>query len=270
MKLLLLISIFVGSMASTLASSILPLRTRQSTQWEYFCYPDLAPPSDFKAFNLGNCSAQLAMKKDRYISVMWKFDAVYADGRRVTRTPFRDFKTFGVSDPLYPSSGNNFVTRFPGSSSAFTAVHEFTNVCRGGQAPVAWIFHTIWKTCSASTFTSGRIPVSNSGAAVARPAQVTDVSLRRVNDAGDFEASWSPVAGAAAYSVIVEYPTGTDEAGNPYLDVRGARVQKGSTNATVPTTTRRRDVARNVIVHAVDDRGLWSLTNNVRAVGGSW
>ncbi|EKD12914.1 uncharacterized protein L3040_005773 [Drepanopeziza brunnea f. sp. 'multigermtubi'] len=269
MKFLLLISIFAGSMPSTLASALLPLRTRQSTQWEYTCPSGLAPPSDFKAFNLGNCGAQLAMTKDRYTAVMWKFDAVYADGSRVTQTPFRDFNTFGVSDPLYPSLGNNFITRFPGSS-AFTAVHEFTNVCRGGQAPVAWIFYTTAKTCSRSTFTSGRIPVFNGGATVTRPALVPDVSLRRVNDAGDFEASWSPAAGAAAYSVMVQYPIGTDDAGDPYLDVRGARVPKGRTNTTVATTTRRRDVARKVIVHAVDDKGLWSFTINVRAVEGSW
>ena len=51
------------------------------------------------------------------------------------------------------------------------------------------------------------------------------MALRRANDAGGFEVSWDAVPDAVAYSVIVQYPTGTDEAGNPYLNVRDARVQ---------------------------------------------
>ncbi|KAF2818599.1 hypothetical protein CC86DRAFT_472674 [Ophiobolus disseminans] len=232
--------------ATAAVASPLQLEKRQcSTTWRYQD-AKRAPPGNYKAFDLGGCTSQLSFNKDQYISVQWAFEATYADGSRAEHKPFRDFDTFGVSDTFYPYLGNNFITRYPGNS-AFTAVHEFTNVCSGGQAPVSWRFYTTWPEC----FTSGQIPPV-SGAT--RPAKVSGVSLRRANDAGDFQVSWSAVPTAAAYSAIVEYPTGTDE----------------GTSTSVATTTRRQDVARKVIVHAVNSQGLWSFTNDVPPVVAGW
>jgi hypothetical protein len=206
------------------AASPFELSKRQSTTWTYTCGTK-APPSNFKAFGLGGCAAQLSLTKDRYVGVQWAFEATYADGSTAEHTPFRDFDSFGVGDTFYPYLGNNFITRFPGQS-AFTAVHEFTSVCRDGQAPVSWRFFTTSanSACSSSSyrFTTGQIEVVGG---VSRPAKVSGVALRRANDTGEFEVDWDAVQDAAAYSVIVEYPTGTDEVGNPYLNVRGARVQ---------------------------------------------
>jgi hypothetical protein len=56
---------------------------------------------------------------------------------------------------------------------------------------------------------------------------VEGVQMKRVGEKGEFEVRWRPVEGARAYSVIVQYPTGTDEVGDPYLNVRGVRVQVG-------------------------------------------
>ncbi|KAF2016783.1 hypothetical protein BU24DRAFT_317005, partial [Aaosphaeria arxii CBS 175.79] len=243
----------------------LPLSLRQehcSTTWSYRpgSGRDYAPPGNYRAFNLNNCEAQLSFNKDQYVSIQWAFEATYADGSRAEHKPFRDFDTFGVSDTFYPYLGNNFITRYPGSS-AFTAVHEFVNVCKGGQSPVSWRFYTTASSC----FTSPRISAVGG---VSRPTKVASVSLRRVNDAGDFRVSWSPVSGATAYSVIVQYPTGTDEIGRPYLNVRGARIQ--GTTTEIPTTDRRKDVSRDVIVHAVDSAGVWSLTKDVPSVIASW
>lgn len=206
--------------ALTVAAGATPIDLEKRQQCETtFRYqePGYAPPGNYKAFNIGSCSAQLSFDKDRYISVIWAFEATYPDGRVEVFKPYRDFETFGVSDPLYPYLGNNFVTRFPGNS-AFTAVHEFNNVCIGSMRPSSWRFYTTSPRC----FTSPQILVSNGDS---RPAKVSGVQMRRVNDAGDFEVSWTAVPTATAYSVIVEYPTGRDEIGNPYLNVRGARVQ---------------------------------------------
>ena len=38
------------------------------------------------------------------------------------------------------------------------------------------------------------------------------------------------------------------------------------TSTTIPTTSRRPDVPREVIVHAVDSQGLWSLTRDIEPV----
>jgi hypothetical protein len=170
----------------------------------------------------GNCSTQLSFDKDQYIGVRWAFEATYPDGRTKIHTPFRDFDTFGVSDPLYPYLGNNFVTQYPGSS-AFTAIHEFKETCVDGEWPDSWRFYTTSPRC----FTSPQIPTRPG---LRRPAQVSGVQFRRINDAGDFEASWTAGERAVAYSVIVEYPVGRDEIGRPYLNVRGARVQVTTSN----------------------------------------
>ncbi|KAH7130025.1 hypothetical protein B0J11DRAFT_602225 [Dendryphion nanum] len=237
----------------------LPTPSQCSTSFRYQ-EPGFAPPGNFKAFKFDDCTAQLSLDKDQYISVIWAFEATYADGSRTEHKPIRDFDTFGVSDPMYPYLGNNFITRYPGNS-AFTAIHEFTNVCKGGQAPISWRFLITSPDC----FNSGQIPAVDGAS---RPAKVSGVSIRRVNDAGDFDVSWSAVPRAAAYSVIVQYPVGRDEIGNPYLNVRGARVQ--ATTARIPTTAKSQHVIRSVIVHAVDSRGLWSLTTGVRQVDASW
>jgi hypothetical protein len=210
------LSTFVALAAGAVASPLNLERRQCSTTWRYQ-YEGRAPPGNYKAFDVAGCAAQLSFNKDQYISVQWAFEATYSDGSVAEHKPFRDFDTFGVSDTFYPYLGNNFITRYPGNS-AFTAVHEFTNVCKNGQAPVSWRFYTVSSQC----FTTGQI---RSVKGVTRPAKVSGVSLRRANDAGDFQVSWSAVPSAVAYSVIVEYPTGTDEIGRPYLNVRGARVQ---------------------------------------------
>merc|ERR1711963_1026785 len=170
--------------------------------------------------------------------------------------------SFGVSDTFYPYLGNNFLTQYP-SNTPYTAVHEFTGVCKNGAAPVSWRFYTTSGT--RPCFTTDQIRVVGG---VSRPPKVSGVTLRRNNDAGDFAVDWQPVARAVAYSVIVQYPTGSDEIGNPYRNVRGARVQ--GTSTTVATTTRRQDVERSVIVHAVDERGVWSFTSDVKPVVARW
>ncbi|KAL2071201.1 hypothetical protein VTL71DRAFT_12436 [Oculimacula yallundae] len=264
------------SLITTSTSSALPLEARQSTTWQYTCKPDYAAPSDFKAFNVGGCAAQLSFTKDRYIGVQWNFDAVYADGSRVKHDPLRSSENFGVGDALYPFKGNNFIEKFPGKS-AFTSVHEFTNVCKSGatgDAPVSWVFYTTTanSACSAANFkfTTASIPVYNNGAVVTRPAKPASYSSKRVNDAGDFKVTWSEVPDAAAYSVIVEYPTNTDDVGRAVKNVRGARVLKGALDTTVPTGTLRQGDPRSVIVHTVDSKGLWSLTTDAKIVGGMW
>ncbi|KAF9691217.1 hypothetical protein EKO04_010551 [Ascochyta lentis] len=262
------LSTFASSIGLTTiaAASPVELSKRQSTAWTYTC-SEGAAPADFKAFDLSGCAAQLSLTKDRYVGVGWAFEATYADGSRAEQKPFTT-NNFGVSDPLYPSLGNNFITKFPGNS-AFTAVHEFANVCKGAQAPVSWRFYTTSanSACSAADYryTSGQIPTVGG---VSRPGKVGGVALKRANEAGDFQVTWSAVSGAAAYSVIVEYPTGEDEVGNPYTNVRGARVQ--GTTATVPTTARSQDVQRKAIVHAVNSQGVWSLTNDVQPVAAGW
>lgn len=263
------IALCIAALACTSTSSPLldNLDKRQSTTWTYTCSSS-APPANFKAFNLPGCAAQLTFDKDRYIGVQWNFEATYTDGSRIEHKPFGS-TNFGVSDTFYPYPGNNFLTAYPGNS-AFTAVHEFGNVCKSGQAPVSWRFFTTSanSACSAARyrFTTGQIAAANSAT---RPSKVSGVSLRRVNDAGDFQASWGAVASAAAYSVIVQYPTGTDEVGNPYTNVRGARVQ-GKTTQTIATTTRRSDVNRQVVVHAVNAQGVWSLTTDVQPIAARW
>lgn len=210
--------------ASIIPSEDTSLSKRQSTQWQYSCASDTpkAAPSNFKAFDLGGCNVQLSFNKDRYVGVQWAFKGVYPDGSSIEHKPFRDFNNFGVSDTFYPFLGNNFITKFPGASP-FTAIHEFRSVCKGGIAPKSWVFYTTSDgACSPKgyRYTTGEIKTVGD---VRRPSKVTP-SLRRINDAGDFEVSWSPVADASAYSVIVEYPTGTDEVGNPYRNVRGERI----------------------------------------------
>jgi hypothetical protein len=209
---------FAAIITPAVASPLDLVKRQFSTTWRYQD-ETLAPPGNYKAFDLGGCAAQLSFNKDQYISVPWIFEATYADGSRTEHTPFRNFDSFGVSDPFYPYLGNNFITRYP-SNSAFTAIHEFTNVCKNGQAPVSWRFFTNFPNC----YTTGQVAVVGG---VARPAQVSGVSLRRISDAGYFQVNWSAVSRAVAYSVIVEYPVGTDEIGRPYLNVRGARVQVG-------------------------------------------
>lgn len=83
------------------------------------------------------------------------------------------------------------------------------------------------------TYTSPRVPVHSNGAIVTRPAKASNVAISRLNTAGDFRISWAAFPNAAAYSVIVEYPTRTDEAGNAYTNVRGARIQAVSTELLV-------------------------------------
>ena len=215
------LSTLLATATTALPVSLEP-RQQCSSSWSY-PYTGSVAPSNYKAFNLGSCTAQLTFNKDRYVGVQWAFEATYADGSRAELKPFRDFDSFGVSDTFYPYLGNNFLTKYPGNS-AFTAVHEFSNVCKNGQAPVSWRFYTTSGT-SNGCYTTGQIRAVGG---LSRPAKVAGVSLRRSNDAGDFQVSWSPVSSATAYSVIVEYPTGTDEVGNPYTNVRGARVQVSS------------------------------------------
>lgn len=216
---------FAVTLLSAFSATASPLSPRQSpsTTWTY-CN-GLAVPSNFQAFITDACKAQLTVTKDRYIGIQWAFEARYADGSTAVHTPLRDFANFGVSDTFYPFLGNNFNTRLPGAS-AFTAVHEFENVCKGGADPVSWRFYTTSANTACSSanyrFTSNQIAVKSG---VTRPAKAIGVQMRRTSTTGDFEITWQPVAGASAYSVIVQYPTGTDDVGDPYLNVRGARAQ---------------------------------------------
>ncbi|CAN9227224.1 unnamed protein product [Alternaria alternata] len=187
--------------ASTTTASPLVLEPRQqcSTSWSY-PYTGRAPPGNYKAFNLASCTVQLSFNKDQYVGVQWAFEATYADGSRAELKPFRDFNSFGVSDTFYPYLGNNFLTRYLGNS-AFTAVHEFSSVCKNGQAPISWRFYTTSGTAN-GCYTTGQIQAVGG---VSRPAKVTGVSLRRNNDAGDFEVAWSPVSRAVADPADVDY-----------------------------------------------------------------
>jgi hypothetical protein len=47
-------------------------------------------------------------------------------------------------------------------------------------------------------------------------------------------------------------------------------VEQDATIRTIATTTRRQDVQREAIVHAVNAQGLWSLTTDVQPVAASW
>ena len=89
-----------------------------------------------------------------------------------------------------------------------------------------WRFYTTSANaaCSAKDyrFSSGWVAVQGE---VVRPERVEGMQMRRVGEGGEFQVQWRPVEGARAYSVIVQYPTGTDEVGDPYLNVRGVRVQ---------------------------------------------
>lgn len=89
------------ALAASTAASPLELSKRQSTTWAYTCGSNAAP-SDFKAFDLRGCEAQLSLTKDRYIGVQWAFEATYADGSKAEHAPLRDFNSFGVSDTFYP------------------------------------------------------------------------------------------------------------------------------------------------------------------------
>ncbi|KAK2627652.1 hypothetical protein QTJ16_002298 [Diplocarpon rosae] len=244
---------------------------RQSTSWEYTC-AKLAPPADFTAFNLYNCEAQLSFTKDQYESVSWAFDAIYPDGSRLTHNPITDPTNFGVSDPTDPNKGTNYWTRYP-ESTRFTAVHEFTDVCKGNQAPLSWEFYTTTKPCSRSYFTSGRVPVGRSGDPVTRPAQVDGVLLYPSGSQGDFTAYWEHVADAAYYSVIVQYPTQSAEnADTVFMQLGGARIPHTDANnlTVVETGTFSKETPRAVIVHALDHAGVWSYTGDVTAVQGFW
>ncbi|KAF3054202.1 hypothetical protein E8E11_012018 [Didymella keratinophila] len=230
--------------ACTTASPV-DVAKRHSSTWTYTCGTNAAP-SEFKAFNLGNCATQLSLTKDRYVGVQWAFEATYADGSTASHVPYRDFNTFGVSDTFYPYLGNNFVTRLPGQS-AFTAVHEFTDVCKNGLAPVSWCFFTTSadSACSASNyrFTTSQIEVVGG---VSRPGKVSGVALRRANDAGDFEVGWDAVQDAVAYSVTVEYPTGDVDYSCDYYQEAGCTEK------------------------AADAQGIWPFTSDVQPVEAGW
>jgi hypothetical protein len=109
-------------------------------------------------------------------------------------------------------------------SSNFTSVHELTNVCRNGAGPVGWFFLASDSGCGRPAnyvFTSPQIGITNG---VTRPGQ-TIPSGRRINDAGDYEITWTAVPNAAAYTVLFEVPTSVDDVGNPYTRLIGSRQQ---------------------------------------------
>jgi hypothetical protein len=45
---------------------------------------------------------------------------------------------------------------------------------------------------------------------------------------------------------------------------------QGATTRVIATTTRRQDVQREAVVHAVNSQGLWSLTTDVQPIAASW
>jgi hypothetical protein len=112
--------------------------------------------------------------------------------------------------------------------SDYISVHEFTNVCRNGAAPVSWQFYIVKPSgiqCAnngQNWFKSRQIAVTRG---VSRPAQARITAARRTNDAGDYELSWAAVSGAASYSVILQTYTGGAGETSYYTTIRGRRVQ---------------------------------------------
>lgn len=63
------------------ASPILTIR--QSSEMVDTCIPGSSAPTDFKAFDVGNCQAQLSYTADKnHIGIQATFVAEYADGSR--------------------------------------------------------------------------------------------------------------------------------------------------------------------------------------------
>ncbi|KAF7198587.1 hypothetical protein HII31_00326 [Pseudocercospora fuligena] len=228
------------------------LSKRQSTTWQDSC--GNPAPSNYRAFNLPNCQAQLTFSRGKNVAVQWK--------------PFRNFDNIAVSDPFYTLGyGNNYITNRT-QSQAFTSVHEFTNVCRNGAAPVAWVFYTTSANSACTSrdyrYTTGRInAVSGS-----RPAKTT-FRGRQLNAAGDIEVIWNAVNGAQSYNVFVQIPTSSYEDNSGYFTTdRGARVSSGTTRATFPGVVRFRnpEEPRKVYVNVQGTNGVWSDTTTTQPI----
>jgi hypothetical protein len=58
---------------------------------------------------------------------------------------------------------------------------------------------------------------------VVRPERVEGVQMGRLGREGEFEVIWRPVERASGNTVVVRYPSGTGEVGDPCLNVRGER-----------------------------------------------
>ncbi|KAI5366419.1 hypothetical protein Slin15195_G079390 [Septoria linicola] len=232
------------------------------------CNPRQPAPSNYRAFNIGNCQAQLTFSRGKNVAVQWEFDAVYADGARVNHKPFRNFVNIAVSDPFYTIGyGNNYLTNRT-QSQAFTSVHEFSNVCRNGAVPTAWIFYTTSANSACTSrdyrFTTGRISTVTGS----RPAKTT-FTARQINSAAEVEVSWSSVANAQSYNIFVQIPTRPYEDRSGYFVTdRGARFSSSTTRAVFPgvSGSRNAEEPRKVYVNVQGSNGVWSDTTSTTPI----
>ena len=223
--------------------TLLPTTFRQDN-----CNPPSPAPSNYRAFNLGNCQAQLTFSRGKNVGVQWEFDAIYPDGSRVNHKPFRNFSNIAVSDTFYTLGyGNNYLTNRT-QSQAFTSVHELSNVCRNGVVPSAWIFYTTTEgACNPKgyRYTTGRINAVTGS----RPAK-TNFSARQINSAGEVEVTWNAVSNAQSYNVFIQIPTSEYEGGNGYFTTdRGARVAVSSqlSQCVLQSNSRQSSITRAIL-----------------------
>jgi len=122
-----LLSVLLLTSAASAAAPVAHPKREDSTDWKYY-RDGQGMPGSFMAFDFGGCSAQLTLTKWPYLGVEFTFEAVYSDGIRIEHIPFRNQSNFGVTDPVEDDRVEN---------NLFTAVHEFSDVCNNGAAPVA-------------------------------------------------------------------------------------------------------------------------------------
>ncbi|CEH16189.1 hypothetical protein CBOM_06055 [Ceraceosorus bombacis] len=273
----LLSSSTLGAPATTLSKRELdPNDAKYSFTWREDSssqYCSTYPPADFTARVFDDCSAQLSMLRDRRAVVYnWAFDALYADGSRVRQTPVRDFGKLSISDPDYTTTGGQNY-RQDRTRGDYISVHDFTNVCRNGQAPVQFQFYvvqTLTATCAGNGrnwFKSRPINVVRGGS---KAGQAPITSARRINSNGDYEVRWNAVTGAASYNII--YQTYTSGAGETpyYTTIRGQRVNAGQTSVVVATGTREAGRPRFFVVNVLSQAGVWNYAPALSNFEGRW
>lgn len=78
-------AVLLSTLPFTAASPVpaaLEARQAYSTTWRDTC-SDYKPANNFKAFNLGNCQAQLTFGRSKLqYTYNWVFDSIYPDGSR--------------------------------------------------------------------------------------------------------------------------------------------------------------------------------------------
>lgn len=172
-------------------------------------------------------------------------------------------------------------------------MHEVSSVCRNGVAPIAWYYlakasDTFCGRPPNYVWTSPQVSIQTG----TRPGNTVPAG-RRINNDGQFEITWQPVANAAAYTVLFEVPTGSDEVGNPYKRVIGNRVpvsmiarpaisvqcllmvmndQASSTRSVQRGIISQRweGRSRRVAVNVVNSQGVWNLAKDSPVVDARW